>query len=396
MTNSVEELKNKGIVQLTKQQLQGVLGPIKQVLTEIIEVDAQDVIIIENEKVELKIRGVLTISEQIEVWGRDSFNYFVGTLGREAVKGRPMDYDKNYVDKHACELLLEHNNMSYDFNMSLGETKSLRVHMYSVYNEQAPNKRGLALAIRVVNRDIPSWDTLHLPSFFRDVSKAKSGLVLIAGHVGSGKSTTVASLVKDINLTSSVRKSVVTIEHPIEYRHKSSGAKVVQKGVDVNTPSFSQATDDAMRENADIIVIGELRSQEEMDNALRLVEIGKLVLATIHSNSVSDTPDRFVNMFPGDIQDNIRDRLASNTICIMHQNLETIDGKQYPSVEGFYARNDTERSLLQRNFSRTQLSGFLKQKQHNWVINKEDAFEELLETATFNDKESARAVLTKS
>lgn len=388
-----QDLASMGIVRLTKARIEELLIPIRGVLQEINDTDAQDVIIIEDEKIETKIKGVLTVSEHIMPWSRDVFNYFVGTVGREGVKGRTQDFGSDMIDNKICELLLDSNNQSHDFNMGIGDKKSLRVHMYTVYSAKAPNKQALAVAIRIVNRDIPSWDKLSLPTFFRQVNKQKSGLVLVAGHVGSGKSTTVASLVKDINLSSSQRKSIVTIEHPIEYIHKSSGARIVQKGVGVNTPSFSQATDDAMRENADIVVIGELRDKEEMDNALRLVEIGKLVFATIHSNSVVDTPDRFVNVFPGDVQDNIRDRLASNTICIMHQNLETVEGKQYPVVEGFFTRNDTERSTLQKNFSRTALATLMKGSQP-FVLTKEAAFEELSEKVKFKDEQAAREILT--
>ena len=391
----VNKLTNQGIMGLKKDKVEELIKKVKSLLDEIQNTDAQDILIVENETLEVKIKGVLTEAKHLPVWDREVFNYFVGTIAKETVHGRELPPNSSFLDTKCCEKLLEHHDMSHDFTVSLGEQKSLRTHMYSVYKHDAPNKQALAIAIRVVNREIPSWDSLNLPEFFRGVTKQKSGLVLVAGHVGSGKSTTVASLVRDINLSGRERRSVVTIEQPIEYVHRSSAAKIVQKSVGINTPSFGRATEDAMRENADIIVIGELRTEEDMDNALRLVEIGKLVLATIHSNSVVDTPDRYVNMFRGDAQVNARDRLASNIICIMHQNLETVEGKQYPSVEGFFVRNDTERSTLQKNFmARSNLTTYMKEAKPT-VVTKEKSFEELKEKIEFNDVEAARTKLAK-
>lgn len=384
------------ITELTDSHKLKLMSSLKAVINDIITTEAQDVLIVEDEKIEVKIKGVLTVSEHLVPWTREDFNYFLGSVSYELPKNYKGPRGQGYLHNSVCIDLLNEGGMSHDFNLSLGDKISLRVHLYSVYQAKAPSKQGLALAIRVVKREIPSWDTLNLPAFFRNVWKQKSGLVLVAGHVGSGKSTTVASLVKDINLMSSSRQSVITIEHPIEYIHQSSSAKILQKGVGINTPSFSEATDDALRENVDVIVIGELRDQEEMDNALRLAEVGKLVFATIHSNSVVDTPDRFINMFPGDIQDNIRERLAANVICILHQNLENYEGKQYPSVEGFYARNAAERDIVKRAFkSRKDILAMMDDGKNAFVKTKKDTFEELTNKVTFENLDGARETFTK-
>lgn len=385
----LRELQKHGINSLQEGKRDTLYKYVKELMQEVNDTDAQDIIIIENEPIEIKINGMLAPANNLKPWDRDVFNYFVGSIVKESALGRPQVPSDKFLDQHACMSLLEEHGMSHDFTVSLGKAKSLRTHLYSVYQASAPDKKGLAIAIRVVNKDIPSWDTLNLPKFFRSVSNKKSGLVLIAGHVGSGKSTTLASLVKDINKSGAHRRSVVTIESPIEYMHQSAGAKIVQKEIPLNTPSFSKATEDAMRENADVIVIGELRTQEDMDNAIRLVEIGKLVLATIHSNSVVDTPDRIVNMFSGDAQANVRDRLSSNVICIIHQNLETIDSKQYPVVEGFFARNDQERSTLQKQFKDRASLQTLMTSNHPFVVTKKMAFDELADKVEFADMDEA-------
>ena len=392
----VQHNKYANVVKLTDVQKVARMSTSKALINEIMPTEAQDVLIVEDERIETKIKGVLTVSEQLDKWTRDDFNYFLGSVSHEFPKNYDGPRGNDYINNTVCMDLLNEGGMSHDFNLSLGEKISLRVHLYSVYQAKAPSKQGLALAIRVVKREIPSWDTLNLPGFFRNVWRQKSGLVLVAGHVGSGKSTTVASLVKDVNLMSSSRKSVITIEHPIEYIHQSSSAKILQKGVGINTPSFSQATDDALRENVDVIVIGELRDQEEMDNALRLAEVGKLVFATIHSNSVVDTPDRFVNMFPGDIQENIKERLAANVICIIHQNLENYEGKQYPSVEGFFARNAGERDTVKKAFkSRKELLAMMEDGKNGFVKTKNDTFEELSGKVSFENIDGARDTFTK-
>ena len=384
------------VVELDKFQIATRMTNLQALIKEITATEAQDVLIVEGEKIEVKVKGVLTVAEHLEAWTRDDFNHFVGSVSQEMPKNYNGPRGQNFLNNTVCLDLLNEGGMSHDFNLSLGDKVSLRVHLYSVYQAKAPSKQGLAIAIRVVKREIPSWDTLNLPTYFRNVWRQKSGLVLVAGHVGSGKSTTVASLVKDINLMSSSRQSVITIEHPIEYIHQSSSAKILQKGVGINTPSFSQATDDALRENVDVIVIGELRDQEEMDNALRLAEVGKLVFATIHSNSVVDTPDRFVNMFPGDIQENIKERLAANVICIIHQNLENYEGKQYPSVEGFFARNAGERDTVKKAFkSRKDLLTMMDDGKNAFVKTKKDTFDELSDKITFENLEGARDTFTK-
>lgn len=141
------QLAELGIIQITKARRSELLEPIKQVIQEITSTDAQDLIIIEGEKVETKIKGTLTVSEHITPWQRDVFNYFVGTVGQENLKGRPSDYRDDYIDTKICELLLDRNNQSHDFNMGIGDEKSLRVHMYSVYSAKAPNKQALALSL---------------------------------------------------------------------------------------------------------------------------------------------------------------------------------------------------------------------------------------------------------
>ena len=239
------------------------------------------------------------------------------------------------------------------------------------------------------------YEDLHLPVLFKKITELRRGLVLVAGHTASGKSTTVATLINIINTSSSERLTILTIEDPVEYVHKSSGAKIIQKSVGINTPSFEQATEDALRENVDIVMIGELRGPEEMNNALRLAETGKMVIATVHANSVADTVERIINEFPGDVQDNYRARLAENLVGILHQNLEIYNGNQYPVAHGFLVMNPNDQSELRLNLkNRSTLVGLMKNEGHPWVVTYKKSFEELNTKVVFEDVDDARQKFT--
>lgn len=290
-----------------------------------------------------------------------------------------------WLNREVVRDLLDENDMSFDYSVSVGD-KTLRIHMMYTYDAKSPDRKAITMAIRVNDTKIPLWEDLNLPNRFKNITRVNSGLVLIAGHVGSGKTTTAASALNNLNLTSDRELMVLTIENPVEYVYKSETITFLQRNVGNNTPSFGKATDDAMRENADIVLIGELRTADEMDNALRLAEIGKLVIATIHSNSVADTPERIVNSFPGDVQENVRARLMENVVCIVHQNLERLGDKQFPIVEGFLVTNSADQTDIREALtSRAKLVGFMQKAEQPWVVSHDDSFEELEERGVFKD-----------
>ena len=164
------------------------------------------------------------------------------------------------------------------------------------------------LAMRVINRTIKSFGDLGLPDVLEDLCAKRDGLVLVTGPTGSGKSTTLAAMIDLINRT---RKGVIiTLEDPVEYLHSHKNCIVNQREVSSDTHSFSDALRVALREDPDVVLIGEMRDLETVEAALRIAETGHLTLATLHTNSAASTINRIVDIFPSGQQPQIRAQLS--------------------------------------------------------------------------------------
>jgi len=177
----------------------------------------------------------------------------------------------------------------------------------------------VAVALRLIPRYIPSFDQLGLPVAVRKFATIKQGLVLVTGPTGSGKSTTLASVIDWINAHRSAH--VLTIEDPIEYVHDHSKSAVNQREVGTDTESFASALRAALREDPDVLLVGEMRDLESIRFALTLAETGHLVLATLHTNDSAQAVDRLIDVFPGDQQPQIRVQLASCLTGVVYQRL---------------------------------------------------------------------------
>lgn len=190
---------------------------------------------------------------------------------------------------------------------------------------------GLGAVFRTIPSQIPTVEQLALPASIVRLAELRSGLVLITGPTGSGKSTTLAALIARINATRDGH--ILTIEDPVEFVHESQRCQVTHREVGVDTPSFADAIRSAGRENADVILVGELRGQETMRMALQLASFGVLVFATVHTNSAASTIDRFVNAFPHSQQSAIRGMLSDALAGVVAQQLlRTADGTRRVAV----------------------------------------------------------------
>jgi twitching motility protein PilT len=176
-----------------------------------------------------------------------------------------------------------------------------------------------AVALRMIPRQIPGFDDLRLPVAVRDLARLTQGLVFVTGPTGSGKSTTLASLVDWINANRAVH--ILTIEDPIEYVHDHKRSAVNQREVGEDTDTFSHALRSALREDPDVILVGEVRDLESIRFALTLAETGHLVFATLHTNDTTQAVDRLIDVFPADQQPQIRVQLANALTGIVHQRL---------------------------------------------------------------------------
>ena len=206
---------------------------------------------------------------------------------------------------------------------------------------------GLAIALRLIPSYIQTIEELNLPAALHKLSELRRGLVLITGTTGSGKSTTLASIIEEIN--QSRPHHIITIEDPIEYVHNDKKAIVEQRELKTHTESFSTALRAAMREDPDIIVVGEIRDLATAESILQAVNTGHLVFSTIHTLDARETVDRLIAIFPTNEQNRVRATLAATLEAVISQRLiRGIDGNMVPAVEMMF------RSPLVQDLIRTK------------------------------------------
>lgn len=187
--------------------------------------------------------------------------------------------------------------------------------------------KGHALVMRLIPLKILSMDDLGLPPVFRDISDAHKGIVLVTGPTGSGKSTTMAAMVDYIN--DEHAKHIITIEDPIEFVHRSHRSLIKQREVGINTHQFDRALKAALREDPDIILIGEMRDRETVNTALKAAQTGHLVMGTLHTNSAIKTIERILTLYNAEEQDAMRVAIAESLVAVISQGLcRTTDGKR--------------------------------------------------------------------
>lgn len=183
----------------------------------------------------------------------------------------------------------------------------------------------ISIVMRIIPFSIPTLDDLHVPTVVKDVAMSTRGLILVTGITGSGKSSTLAGMINHINLNK--RCHIITIEDPIEFLHRDIKASVNQREVGVDTGNFLNAFRSALRQDPDIILVGELRDLETMEIALRAAETGHLVLSTLHTTDAKETIGRFIDVFPPHQQRQVRLQLAANLRAVISQRLlERADG----------------------------------------------------------------------
>ncbi len=190
----------------------------------------------------------------------------------------------------------------------------------------------VSVAMRLIPKDIKRLDELGLPDSLYDFTKFKQGLVLVVGPVGHGKSTTLAALIQEINHTQ--EKHIVTIEDPIEYIYEQDKCIINQREVYQDAKSFESALKSVFREDANVVLVGELRDFESISIAMTGAETGHLIFATLHTNDSAQTVDRIIDVFPSHQQNQIRSQLANVLIGVVSQRLITkVDGGRTPAVE---------------------------------------------------------------
>ncbi len=212
-----------------------------------------------------------------------------------------------------------------DFSYSVKGVGRFRVNVYK-------QRGSVGVAMRTIPDRIPSFEQLNLPAILRDLSRKTSGLILVTGPTGSGKSTTIACMIDTINSERPVH--IVTMEDPIEYLHRHKRGMVNQRELNTDTNSFANALRAVLREDPDVILIGEMRDLETIQAALTLAETGHLVFGTLHTRNAPQTIDRVIDVFPPHQQEQIKVQLSNTLEAVVAQQLmPRIGGGRLAAVE---------------------------------------------------------------
>ena len=244
------------------------------------------------------------------------------------------------LDQDQQQILMK--DKEFDFSFAFGDLGRFRVNAF--------HERGnLAAALRLIPNEIPTIAELGLPRVIEKFADFPRGLVLVTGPTGSGKSTTLAALVDKIN--DEKAHHIITIEDPIEFTHKSKKSVIVQREVHYDTYSFSAALRSSLRQDPDVVLIGEMRDLETISAAITIAETGHLVFATLHTNSAAQSIDRMIDVFPPHQQPQIRAQLANILMAICSQRLvPSIGGGRVVAAEVLIA-NPAVRNVIREGKS---------------------------------------------
>ena len=220
-------------------------------------------------------------------------------------------------DERYRERFREHNDI--DLAYGVGGLGRFRVNIFQ--------QRGtLGMVFRLIPPAVKSFDELNLPPVLEKIAAENRGLILVTGTTGTGKSTSLAAMIDDINKR--IKGHILTVEDPIEFVHSRRNCLISQREIGVHSPSFAAALHSALREDPDVILVGELRDLETMSMAVTAAEMGILVMGTLHTNGAAPTVDRLVNAFPADKQPHVRTMLSTSLRGVVSQQLIPKTDKQ--------------------------------------------------------------------
>lgn len=277
---------------------------LRQLLQKAIDQDASDIHIKPNGKIRFRVNGILHPTN-VEATLPRIRSILQSVLREEKTKKLQADHELDYP-------------ISLDYN---GQLHRFRANFF--YTKGDPG-----IIIRCVEPLPPEFDNLSLPSQIKDIANAKSGIFFVTGPTGSGKSTTLAAILHIINKTK--QYNIITIEDPIEYVHPDISSSVVQREVGIDTNTYETGMVSALRQDPDVILLGEIRSRETAQTAMSAAMAGHLVLTTMHTSSAVDAIERLLTFFPSEDQKIHRRNIAESLLGIACQRL--IPGKKAPRV----------------------------------------------------------------
>jgi twitching motility protein PilT len=253
---------------------------------------------------------------------------------------------------------------------------------------------GMGAVFRVIPSQALTLDQLNLPDSVRNLCKVISGLILVTGMTGSGKSTTLAAMVDDINQR--IKGHILTVEDPIEFVHQRKGCLISQREIGVHSPSFASALLSALREDPDVVLVGELRDLETMSIAVTAAEMGILVMGTLHTNGAAATVDRMVNAFPSDKQSHVRTMLSTSLRGVVSQQLLQRADKQGRVAALEILINTSAVSNLIRQGKLDQLENTMQSGAAHGMRTMDTAIQQLLEQRVITGAEAYKKGINKA
>lgn len=324
----------------------------------------------------MNITELLKMARQL---GASDVHVSVGIPPRCRVNGELITLDAERIMPADAKTLVEemipgrqverfNKDGEVDFSYAVRDVGRFRVNVFK--------QRGtMSFVIRLVNTEIPSPEKLGLTDEVIDLTLKKRGLILVTGPTGSGKSTTLASLINIIN--KSYKKHIITLEDPIEYLHSHSASIVNQREIGIDTLSYAAALRAALREDPDVILVGEMRDLDTIATAVTAAETGHLVLSTLHTIGAVATIDRIIDVFPMEQQGQIRLQLATLLEAIISQQLlPTADKNGRVAAFEIMFANSAIRNLIREGKSH-QITSIIQTSKQSGMITMDDALLEL-------------------
>lgn len=285
---------------------------------------------------------------------------------------------ESYLQEIMTEEMRERLDHDRDLDFSFGIPRICRFRVNAYY------QRGtIALAFRSISGEIPTMNDLNLPPVLNRLIEKPHGLILVTGPTGSGKSTTLAAMIQEINRTQ--RKRIITLEDPIEYLHTHDKSIVDQREIGTDVTQFVSGLRAALRQDPDVILLGEMRDLETISTAMTAAETGHLVMATLHTSSAMSTVSRIIDAFPAEQQDQIRTQLANVLVGVVSQRL-------YPRIDIPKGRvaameilvGNTAVANLIRNEKEFQLPTVIQTSRQSGMQSMDAAIEQLLRQGMIN------------
>lgn len=277
-------------------------------------------------------------------------------------------------------------NLEVDFSYSVPGLARFRVNAFH-------HHRGMGAAFRVIPNEIWTLEDLSAPPVFKDIVEVPRGLILVTGPTGSGKSTTLAAMMDYLNTT--VPGHILTIEDPIEFIHTPQRCLINQREVSRDTHSFNQALRSALREDPDIILVGELRDMETVRLALTAAETGHVVFATLHTSSAPKTVDRIIDVFPGDEKPVVRSMLSESLRAVISQTLLKRVGGGRVAAHEIMIANSAIRNLI-REDKVAQMYSAIQTGQNVGMATLDQSLIELVRRGMISRQEALRKAQNKS